>query len=171
MILSNGVDSEKTPTYPFTTAHSSCFCSLGIDARMRPAARVMYVLPLLLDCVLFICKFGLLVSGRLCHSTASLLFVGYHPVGPSFYEIDISKLRRFHLGAIAVTLSIILMNLKLYGLPALFGFFGADTMNYQEYGSLRQILFTGILVLFVSAPLEVSIPRRWALCLYIQHAS
>ncbi|WP_035349665.1 O-antigen polymerase [Edaphobacter aggregans] len=92
--------------------------------------------------------------------------IGHYPVGPNSYRIDISKLRRFHLGAIIVTLAIMLMNLKLFGLPPLFGFLGADTLNYQEYGSLRQVLFPAILVLFVSAPLEVSIPRRWALYLY-----
>ena len=92
--------------------------------------------------------------------------VGYRPVGPSSYQIDISKLRRFHLGAIVVTLSIIVMNLKLYGLPAMFGFFGADTVSYFEYGSLRQPLFTAILVLFVSAPVEPSRIRRWFLYIY-----
>jgi oligosaccharide repeat unit polymerase len=92
--------------------------------------------------------------------------VGYHPIGPSSYQIDISKLRRLHLVGIVVTLSIILMNLKLYGLPAMFGFFGADTLSYQEYGSLRQPLFTAILVLFVSAPVEPSRIRRWFLYIY-----
>jgi oligosaccharide repeat unit polymerase len=92
--------------------------------------------------------------------------VGHHPVGPSSYQIDISKLRRFHLGAIAVTLSIMLMNLKLYGMPPIFGFLGADTLDYMEYGSLRQPLFTAILVLFVSAPIEPSRIRRWFLYIY-----
>jgi len=59
-----------------------------------------------------------------------------------------------------------LMNLKLNGLPPIFGSFGVDTLNYQEYGSLRQPLFTAILVIFVSAPLEISAWRRWAIDLF-----
>jgi hypothetical protein len=48
----------------------------------------------------------------------------------------------------------------------MFGIFGADTLNYQEYGSLRQPLFTAMLVLFVSAPVEPSRIRRWFLYIY-----
>jgi hypothetical protein len=58
------------------------------------------------------------------------------------------------------------MNLKLFGLPPVFGFFGADTLDYQEYGSLRQVLFPDAMVLFITAPLEESWVRRWILYLF-----
>ncbi len=89
--------------------------------------------------------------------------VGYSPIGPNHYKIDIKKLRRFHLAASGIAIAIIIMNLKLHGLPPIFGFFGADTLNYQEYGSLRQVLFSSVMALFVSAPLEISAFRRWIL--------
>ena len=90
----------------------------------------------------------------------------YNPWGSESYLVNLSRLRRFHFAAAVIVLTIMFMNLKLYGLPPVFGFFGADTMGYQEYGSLRQPLFTAILVLFVSAPLETSAWRRWTLYLF-----
>jgi oligosaccharide repeat unit polymerase len=92
--------------------------------------------------------------------------VGYSPMGPSHYKIDIRKLRRFHLATFGIALAIIIMNWKLYGLPPLFGFFGAETLNYQEYGSLRQVLFSSVMALFVSAPLDPSALRRWILYIF-----
>ena len=82
------------------------------------------------------------------------------------YSVHLSRLRFFHFAGVAVAVAVILLNLKLYGLPPIFGFFGVDTLDYQEYGSLRQPLFTAILVVFVSAPLETSAWRRWALYLF-----
>jgi hypothetical protein len=97
--------------------------------------------------------------------------VAYHsigpvPRGPSHYQIDLTKLRRLHLLAIGIVVAITLMNLKLYGLPPIFGFFGADTLEYFEYGSLRQFQFPLILLIFVSAPLETSLLRRGFLFLF-----
>jgi hypothetical protein len=83
-----------------------------------------------------------------------------------FYSVNLSRLRLFHLAGVAIAIAIMLLNLKLYGLPPIFGFFGVETLDYQEYGSLRQPLFTSILVVFVSAPLEASPYRRWALYLF-----
>ena len=91
--------------------------------------------------------------------------VGYRPLGAKYYQIDITRLRRFHLAAFGTAIAIIVMNWKLYGLPPVFGFFGIETLSYMEYGSLRQVLFPAIMALFVSAPLESSAIRRW--CLYI----
>jgi hypothetical protein len=97
---------------------------------------------------------------------AANLAVGYIPLGNSQYQIDITRLRRFHLLMIVIVLGIMIMNWRLHGLPPLFGFFGADTLDYMEYGSLRQILFPCILLIFVSAPLEISLLRRGGLFLF-----
>ena len=97
---------------------------------------------------------------------AAYLSIGYVPSSYSHYQIDITKLRRFHLLMIGIIVAIMLMNWKIYGLPPLFGFIGVDTLDYFEYGSLRQILFPCILLLFVSAPLEVSLLRRACLLLF-----
>lgn len=90
----------------------------------------------------------------------------YRPTGFSHYQIDIKKLRRVHRVAFFVTVAIILMNLKKDGPPPIFMLLGADTPSYQEYGSLRQPLFTAILVMFVSAPIEPSRIRRWFLYIF-----
>lgn len=90
----------------------------------------------------------------------------YSPVKSEVYSVNVVRLRRIHLAALVLAVSIMLMNLDLYGLPPIFGFAGFDTLTYQEYGSLRQPLFTAVLLLFVSAPLETSLWRRWALYLF-----
>lgn len=97
----------------------------------------------------------------------SYLARGYHPVESSeHYQIDLGRLRRVHLVFVVAIVGIIIMNWKRFGLPPIFGLFGEDTLTYQDYGSLRQPMFTAILVLFVSAPLEPSPWRRWALYLF-----
>ena len=87
------------------------------------------------------------------------------PSGYSHYKIDITRLRRFHLLLLGVIVGIMALNLEVHGLPPLFGFFGADTLDYMEYGSLRQILFPAILLVFVTAPLETSLVRKCFLLL------
>jgi hypothetical protein len=94
------------------------------------------------------------------------LSIGYVPSGYSHYQIDIARLRRFHLLLIGTVLAIMIMNWRLHGLPPVFGFFGADTDDYMEYGSLRQLLFPSILLIFVSAPLETSLLRKSCLLLF-----
>jgi hypothetical protein len=86
--------------------------------------------------------------------------LGQVPRGPSHYRIDLKKLRRFHLLVLGIIFAIMFMNWKLYGLPPIFGFLGADALDYMEYGSLRQVLFPSILLIFVSAPLETSHLRK-----------
>lgn len=87
----------------------------------------------------------------------------YPPPNQHFYQIDISKLRRFHLLLFFISISILILNLKLHGLPPIFGFFGGDVLDYQEYGSLRQVLYPAIMAMLVSASLEPSKIRRWSL--------
>lgn len=92
----------------------------------------------------------------------------YSPRGiGQVYRVNVKGLRWLHLCGAALIVAIMLMNLKLYGLPPIFGALGGvDTLDYQEYGSLRQPMFATILILFVSAPLEPSAWRRWALYLF-----
>ncbi len=109
-----------------------------------------------------------LLSFLIGYSTIRVAYrsIGHVPRGPSHYKIDLTKLRRLHLVAVGIVIAITLMNLKLYGLPPIFGFFGADTLEYFEYGSLRQFQFPLILLIFVSAPLETSLLRRGFLFLF-----
>lgn len=115
--------------------------------------------------VLFTVSFVSLLAGYATVWTG-LQAIGFQPRGAAHYRIDLARLRRFYLAAVVVSLAIMLMNLKLFGLPPIFGLLGADTLDYQEYGSLRQVLFTAVLTLFVSAPLETSAWRRWSLYLF-----
>jgi oligosaccharide repeat unit polymerase len=91
---------------------------------------------------------------------AAYLSLGHVPSGRLNYRINITKLRRLHLLLLGIAFAIMIMNLKLHGLPPLFGFFGADTLDYQEYGSLRQVLFPALILTFISAPLETSLIRK-----------
>jgi len=92
--------------------------------------------------------------------------IGYVPSGYTHYKIDITRLRRFHLFLVGIVLAIMIMNWRLHGLPPLFGFIGLDTLDYMEYGSLRQLLFPCILLIFISAPLETSLLRKGCLLLF-----
>ena len=87
--------------------------------------------------------------------------VGGPLVGALEYGIDLKKFRRFQSVALVISVIIIVFNWRKYGLPPLFGFFGADTYIYAEYGSLKQVLFPPFMALCVTAPLEPSRIRRW----------
>lgn len=103
------------------------------------------------------------------HTTLRWSYVArnYHPAGVSeYYEIRLNRLRTFHLFGIFLILGIIVLNWQRSGLPPLFGALGADTLSYQEYGSLRQPMFAAILIIFITAPMETSSWRRWALYLF-----
>lgn len=91
----------------------------------------------------------------------------HYPAGASeYYEVRLNRLRKFHLCCVLLVLGIIAMNWKRFGLPPFFGVLGADTMGYQDYGSLRQPMFAAILAIFITAPMEPSFRRRWALYLF-----
>jgi oligosaccharide repeat unit polymerase len=76
------------------------------------------------------------------------------------YQIDIKKLRRFNFFLACASLPLIVMNLVTSGIPPFFGFFGITTINYIEYGKLRQLLFPLLVVLFVNSFLETSKTRK-----------
>jgi hypothetical protein len=106
-----------------------------------------------------------LVSFLLGYGT---LRFGYSAVGgvrvePELYRVDVARLRRFQAVCFAVTVAIMLFNWKRDGLPPIFGFFGADTEIYAEYGLFKQVLFPAFMALLLTAPLEPARPRRWFL--------
>lgn len=91
----------------------------------------------------------------------------FNPLGISpLYRVHLQRLRRFHLVSIAVVLAIMYMNFKRFGPPPILAIFGADTLSYQDYGALRQPMFTAILAIFIAAPLEPSTWRRWLLYIF-----
>ncbi len=92
--------------------------------------------------------------------------VGYEAIGPDRYRVDVTRLRRFHRLLWLVVIAIVLLNLKIYGLPQVVGFVKEHTLSHFEYGSLKQALFPAIMALFVSAPLEPSWKRRWLIYLF-----
>lgn len=92
---------------------------------------------------------------------------GFVPLGASeTYSVNRSRLRLIHAVGVSIVLAIIVMNWKRFGLPPIFALGGADTLDYQEYGSLRQPMFALVMILFVSAPLESSFWRRWLLYVF-----
>lgn len=78
----------------------------------------------------------------------------------SQYQINLRRLRRAQWWLIVVALAVVLINLEAYGLPPVFGFLGANTLSYIEYGKLKQVLNTAIMALFVSASFESSKRRK-----------
>jgi hypothetical protein len=82
------------------------------------------------------------------------------------YQVNLGRLRGFQWWLLAVAIAILMLNLAVYGKPPIFGFFGADTLNYVDYGKLKQILNTATMALFVSASLETSKPRKLSVCAF-----
>ena len=81
------------------------------------------------------------------------------------YRINLTRLRRVQWWLIAISLSIVLINLAAYGLPPVFRFWGVATLSYVEYGKLKQVLNTATMALFVSASF-LSRPRRRKMLIY-----
>lgn len=70
--------------------------------------------------------------------------------------LDIRRLRLLNLAFLLMALFIILMNLKIAGLPPAFSFFGFDTKEYLEYGKMKQILFPLLVAVLVNSSLDPS---------------
>jgi len=70
--------------------------------------------------------------------------------------LDIRRLRVLNLAFLLVALLIVLINLKIAGLPPAFSFFSFDTKDYLEYGKLKQILFPFLVAILVNASLDPS---------------
>jgi hypothetical protein len=116
------------------------------------------------DLSLALFVFGLsLASFLLGHYTvrAAAYSLDCTPVFAPFYRIDLARLRRIQFVLFSIAAAIVVMNFAAYGKPPIFGFLGEDTLNYIEYGKLKQLSNTVTLALFVSASLETSRIRRY----------
>jgi len=87
--------------------------------------------------------------------------IGRLPYGPTLYRINLRRLRSFQAICFVVAIAIIVFNWRRDGLPPLFTFFGGEIRDYQDYGSLNQVLFPSFMALLITAPLEPSRLRRW----------
>jgi hypothetical protein len=86
--------------------------------------------------------------------------LGHEPRFAATYHVNLTRLRRVQLFLLVVAISIIIFNLIADGLPPIFGFFGVNTKNYDDYGKFKQALDSGVMALFVSASLESSRTRK-----------
>ena len=82
---------------------------------------------------------------------------------PSHYMVDVKRLRRLNIVMAAVAAVIMLINLKLEGLPPAFGLFSFDTKVYLEYGRFKQLLFPLLICLVVNSSLDPSRLRKSAM--------
>jgi hypothetical protein len=87
--------------------------------------------------------------------------IGRLPYGPTAYQIDLTRLRRFQAACFTVAVAILALNWVHDGPPPLFSFFGGEIKDYQDYGSLNQVLFPSFMALLLVAPLDPSRLRRW----------
>jgi oligosaccharide repeat unit polymerase len=75
---------------------------------------------------------------------------------PAHIGIDYVALRKINWVFVVISIGIILINLKVAGLPPALGFFGFDTKDYLEYGKMKQILFPLLVALLVNSSLDPS---------------
>jgi hypothetical protein len=75
---------------------------------------------------------------------------------PKDIQLDCVRLRILNMIFVVVSVAIVLINLKIAGLPPAFSFFGFDTVGYLEYGKLKQILFALLVAILVNASLDPS---------------
>ena len=76
------------------------------------------------------------------------------------YMLDVSKLRRLNQILVLIAILIMVVNVKLEGLPPVFGLFSFDTKVYLEYGRLKQLLFPVLIIITVNAFLDPSRLRK-----------
>lgn len=74
--------------------------------------------------------------------------------------LNVSRLRRLNWLFVAMTLAIMLVNLKLDGLPPLLGLFSFDTKIYLDYGRMKQVLFPLLIIILVNGSLDPSRLRK-----------
>jgi hypothetical protein len=153
---------RQTSDLPFFCRPFQLFIAVWSMMLVTFQLKISYTSYPYISLALGLCAISLLsfsIGYATVHSAARA--IGYRPVGAAAYQIDRTRLRRFHFACFTVTAVVIAINWKLYGKPPIFGFFGADTLAYGEYGSLKQALFPAFMSLFVTAPLETSRIRRW----------
>ena len=109
--------------------------------------------------LLFFCSVCSLVAGYLIVRMAYKLDTAEVPNRP-FYQVAVKPLRRAEWILIAVITAILLANFVAYGPPPLLSVLGATTLNYVEYGKLKQLLNAAAMTLTVAASLEPSRRRK-----------
>lgn len=108
---------------------------------------------------LFALSFGSLLLGYFTVRAAARS-LGRPPDLARHYHIDLTRLRRVQAWLVAIAVAILLMNLITEGKPPIFGFFGADTLKYSDYGKLKQLLIGATMALLVSTSFETSRKRK-----------
>jgi oligosaccharide repeat unit polymerase len=81
---------------------------------------------------------------------------------PDQYVLNVQRLRRLNWLFVLVATGIMVLNLKLDGLPPAFGFLSFDTVSYLEYGRLKQLLFPLLISIVVNSSLDPSRFRKVA---------
>ncbi len=81
-------------------------------------------------------------------------------------EVSVRRLRWCTNIMVLLCCVIIVANIRIDGLPPIFGFFSFDATTYEQYGRLKQILFPLLICTFVDAVFDPSIVRRVGLMLF-----
>jgi oligosaccharide repeat unit polymerase len=74
--------------------------------------------------------------------------------------LNITRLRRLNNVFALIAIAIMVLNVKLEGLPPAFGFLSFDTKVYLEYGRFKQLLFPLLIVIVVNSLLDPSRFRK-----------
>jgi oligosaccharide repeat unit polymerase len=85
---------------------------------------------------------------------------------PSSVELNLKRLRWCTSIMLVLCCVIIIANVRIDGLPPIFGFFSFDATTYEQYGRMKQILFPLLICIFVDAVFDPSILRRLGLMLF-----
>lgn len=81
-------------------------------------------------------------------------------------DLDVNRLRTCTSVMLLCIAIIVIANILIDGLPPLFGLLSFDTVTYDEYGRMKQMLIPLLICVFVNALFEPSIPRRIGLMLF-----
>jgi oligosaccharide repeat unit polymerase len=98
------------------------------------------------------------------HGCAGLVF----PSSPAedenlnWYALNVKRLRMLNWLFVFAAIAIMILNLRLDGLPPAFGFLSFDTVTYLEYGRLKQLLFPLLISIVVNSSLDPSRVRKIA---------
>ncbi len=79
---------------------------------------------------------------------------------PPQFLLNVTLLRKFNDILAVLAIAIMLLNLKLEGLPPVLGFFSFDTKVYLEYGRFKQLLFPVLITIVVNSFLDPSRFRK-----------
>jgi oligosaccharide repeat unit polymerase len=159
-LLSEAFTLRKPSELPFYCRPVALFISVWLIMLLALQTQFSYSSypEILMAWMLFVSSLASLLLGYYAVRLVSLVI---HPPKVSLrYRIDLNRLRRVQWWFLAVAGSVIFLNLISYGLPPIFGFFGAATLSYVEYGKLKQVLNAVTMAIFVTAGLDSSRFRK-----------